>query len=113
MMFYKDRLRWSLEELASREQQEQFWLGRVPGMMSTFEEAWAGAFDDSGLWAVYDEQEFLEEYGGDVVRLIELLRSLLKKVPLNVHPSEIIPLPVLEEIRKVSQQLLQSALFIE
>ena len=46
-MINLETLRWSLTELASREEQEQLWLGLSKDEMSSFEEATCGLFDDA------------------------------------------------------------------
>ena len=48
-MLEQNMLRWCLEELASREWQETVWLAKREGVMSTFDEAVCGVFDDARL----------------------------------------------------------------
>ena len=44
----------NLEELASKDMQEQLWLHRNKNRMSTFTEAICGIFDDARLTRVLD-----------------------------------------------------------
>lgn len=46
-----------LEQLKNRELQENLWLGKVPNQQSSFEEAVAGLFDDSGLGIALEKGE--------------------------------------------------------
>ena len=108
-----DVLRWCLEELASLEEQKRLWLGNSPGEMSTFEEAWCGVFNDAGVRRAIENGFMLDCYGSEIVDQFEYLGALLRKVPLDLKPSDQINLPILDEIRSAAKQLLESGAFVE
>ena len=110
MSINKEILRWSLEELASEEEQKRLWLGLSKDVMSSFEEAWCGVFDDSGL-ARFMEKGLVEiEHGDQIAQMVSHLHSLLKKLPVNAPPIEIISHPLMGEVRKACSRLLESSL---
>lgn len=106
-----DVLRWSLEELASVDEQRRLWLGRAKGEMSSFEEACCGVFDDSRLGLALERGGLRERYGAEVADRFERLSVLTGKVPLDLWPDEQIDLPVMAEIRSLAQAILASPMF--
>lgn len=108
-----DVLRWSLEELALLEEQKRLWLGTSLSEISSFEEACCGVFDDSGVTRAMDNGFMLESYGSEIVRQFDSLSALIRKVPSNLKPSDLIGLPILVEIRAAAKKLLESGMFAD
>lgn len=106
-----DVARWSLEELASIEEQKRLWLGASTGEMSSFEEACCGVFDDSGVTRALDKGFLLQNYGSEIVGQFESLNASIQKVPSNLKPSDLIDLPLMDEIRSKAKLILESRMF--
>lgn len=114
MVIHKANLRYGLEELSSRELQEERWLGLVPGVQSSFEEASCWVYDHSNIDIAIFDYEFIAEYGVEVVDSINILHTLLGKVDsVNMGVQEIIDSVIMDEIRAVSGGLLTSKLFLK
>jgi hypothetical protein len=101
-----DVLRWSLEELASVEVQQRLWLGDSLGEASSFQEAICGVFDDSGLGRAMESGWIAERFGNDITSKVAELGTLVDKVPPNLPPREIIGLPLMADVRRVSRELM-------
>ena len=110
MSINKDILRWSLEELANEEEQKRLWLGISKNEMSSFEEARCGVFDDSGLGRLMEKGLVASEYGTLVAEMVSHLSFLLKKMPANIPPHEVISHHLMGEIRTTCLRLLESPL---
>jgi hypothetical protein len=101
-----ETLRWSLTELASREEQEQLWLGLSKDEMSSFEEATCGVFDDAGLTRAVDSGYLRRKFSEEINNKVASLSRLVAELPRNVHPREVINHPKMEDVRKLAQELL-------
>jgi hypothetical protein len=103
-----ERLRWALDELSDKRQQELLWLGQVEGEMSTFEEWICGVFTDSGLDEVLYHNRQVLGFTPEMRLLAEKLSKLVAKLPKSGHPSEVIDHPVMPEVREVAKAFLLS-----
>ncbi|MBC8327158.1 MAG: hypothetical protein H8E31_00240 [Planctomycetes bacterium] len=83
-------VRWNLEELASREEQERVWLGHSDKEMSSIEEAACGLLDDSGLAQALDDGDLEDCFSREFLDAIQELRRALKALPCNEAPSVIV-----------------------
>ncbi|MDB6132513.1 MAG: hypothetical protein JWM59_756 [Verrucomicrobiales bacterium] len=111
MFMNRNTIAGCLESLAGRREQELLWSGRVPGMIGLFVEDQCMLFGDSGLGIYYDTPAFALWYGTETARLTSLLDSLMMRVPQDgVSDAEIIPLPIMDEVRAIARQLLESPL---
>lgn len=94
---------WALEELADRDEQERLWLSDgSSGEVSSFTEVVCATFD-GGV-----NSELESGNAEEPVRSLFLkLRSLLKKLPENAAPQQLIDDPQMEEVRKTSMEILK------
>ena len=104
-------LRSRLEELASLDEQERVWLGNSSDVMSSFEEAVCGVFDDAGITRAMDSGVLRKEFGDEVFDQFRALDALIQKVPVNLAPSDLVSRPLLANIRAASCALLESKMF--
>ena len=111
MTLNKDWLKSGLHELASRAEQERLWLGLEPGVMASFVETACFLFSHPVLGADMDSGRFREEYGDIICEKTEKLLKLIQNVPEGLSPSDEINHPVMDEIRAVAHELLNSELF--
>lgn len=92
-------VRAGLRELADVEFQRRVWTGRgVPDEMSSFEEAVATLFDDSGLAIDLDGKRPV--FGQDVDLELGALRDLLQHIDPIRDPGEIIDDPQMNSVRQ-------------
>lgn len=106
-MINRDVLRWCLEELASREEQERLWLGRSQSEMSSFEEAVCGVFDDSGLTRTIESGYLEKNYSNQFCRKVNALHLAIHSMPEKLRPQEIIDHPGMEKVRILAREMLE------
>jgi hypothetical protein len=92
-------LRWTLEELADKEMQEQLWMGKVAGEMSTLDECQCGIFDDSGLSVALESSEPIEGFTIEMRAAAENLRKLLSKLPQTGNDVDALNSPNMPDVR--------------
>jgi hypothetical protein len=106
-MINRDVLRWCIEELASRDEQERLWLGRSQNEMSSFEEAVCGVFDDSGLTRAFESGYLEKNYSDEFCGKVNELHRAIHSVPEKLRPQEIIDHPRMEKIRILAREMLE------
>jgi hypothetical protein len=111
MTLNKDWLRYGLQELASRSEQERLWTGLTPGVMASFVETACFVFGYTVLGAEMDSGRLGEKYGDIVCGKIRQLWELVQNFPEGLSPLDQINHPLMDEIRAAAQELLNSALF--
>jgi hypothetical protein len=100
-----------LQELASRAEQERLWTGLTPGVMASFVETACFVFSYPLLGAEMESGLISERYGAMVGEKTEQLLKLVRNFPQGLSPLDQINHPMMEEIRAVAHELLDSALF--
>jgi hypothetical protein len=105
-MINHDMLRWRLEELSNREEQERLWLGNSGGEMSSFTEAICGVFDDAGLTRAIESNFLQKNYSEAFCRKVNELDRTINSIPENSSPREIIDHPRMEQIRILASEIL-------
>ena len=105
-MINHDILRWRLEELSSREEQERLWLGNNEGEMSSFTEAICGVFDDAGLTRAIESDFLQKNYSATFCRKVNELDRTINSIPENSSPRDIIDHPQMEQIRILAGEIL-------
>ncbi len=111
MSFDRDCLRSGLQELASRAEQERLWTGLTPDVMASFVETACFVFSYDLLGAEMDSGLLSERYGDVVGEKTEQLLKLVQNFPKGLSPLAQINHPMMDEIRMVAQELLDSSLF--
>jgi Lon protease-like protein len=106
-MISAETLRWSLEELASKEEQERLWLGRNKDEISSFEEARCGVFDDAGLTRAIDSGFLADNYSEAFCGKVDELHRSVKSIPDNSKPEDVLNHPEMERIRCLATALLE------
>ena len=102
-----DVLKWSLQELSDKELQENLWLGKIDGKMSSFSEAVCRVFDDSGLdIALKSKAQCNSISTAAIAKLLEL-GQLVDNVSGMMSPEDILSHPLMNQIRKVSGESLE------
>lgn len=104
-MFEIDRqpVLWALRELASREEQERLWLSDgTSGEVSSLTEASCGVFDDGGVARLLD----MDGFPSEIASLFKALLMCIKRVPHNAPPREQISHPSMEDVRRISRDLI-------
>lgn len=100
-----------LKELGDRELQETLWMAKIPGKMSTFDEAWCGAFDDSGLAIAMESYALEREYSQEIClkchELHRLLHHIQRQLPRNVSDLKVIQHPEMDAVRAIANDLAQ------
>jgi hypothetical protein len=94
-----NNLRWRLEELADKEMQEQLWMGKIAGEMSTFDECQCGIFDDSGLSLAMEANEPVEGFTKEMRAAAENLERLLSKLPQTGNDLDALNSPKMPDVR--------------
>ena len=97
---------WRLEELASRIEQERLWMGRTDSEMSSFEEARCGLFDDAGVMRALESGSLRKTHSEELCLKFMALHELLKKLPENARPEDVIAHPRMAEVRSLAADLL-------
>ena len=100
-----------LEEFANENGKWQYWINAPKGEIWTFEEAWAYVFDDSRIGSALDAGEIRERYGANIHNYFRELSKVLKQVPPNLKPEDLIKLPVMQKVKSAAQKLLNSKMF--
>ena len=103
---YLSHVREGLAELASEELQRQLWLS--PEHPSSFVEAVARTYDDSGLGDVLDEPLAVEEIGPTAVGLLQELSRALASVYWTVDEAALISSPEMLKIRPLAAAALNA-----
>ena len=99
-------LRWSLEELSNKDLQEQLWLGKIEGQMSTFVECICRVFDDSGLARAIEAETLEKGFTKEMKKLAEKLSSLISKIPQTGDDSNVLKNSRIDEVRNVAATFL-------
>lgn len=98
----KDRL----EELSDRAMQEVLWGARVPGEMSTYDEAVCGVFDDSRVCLAIEFGQLEKTFSQEICAKIHELRAAVHRVPNDADDMKIIAHPRMDDVRKLASELL-------
>ena len=96
----------NLRELASRDLQEEIWLGNRENRMSSFEEAVCGVFDDAGLTRAIDTGFLQRTFSQEVHQRATELSDLVTLLPDKASPQDIIDHPRMNKVRSVASELL-------
>ncbi len=99
-------LRWALEELASRDEQEGSWLGKNPSRMSSFSEVSTRLFDDARLGDAMESGYLERSYSAALCEKAIALRDAMSEVPEGVTPDMQIQHPNMVTVRQLSLELL-------
>jgi len=75
-----DLLRWGLEELGDKSEQEKPWLGNAEGEMSSFEEAVSNILDDLGLGKALESMTDFENFSPNFIQLVGELNNAIDRV---------------------------------
>jgi hypothetical protein len=95
---------WSLEELASRVEQEKLWLSDgSSGEVSSFTEAICGVFDDGGVSRALDSGML----PNDLAAKFTELSNRIDKIPHYAAPQEQIDHPIMKDISQLATELLE------
>jgi hypothetical protein len=107
-MINRNVLLWSLEELASKSEQERLWDGPSDSKeISSFTEAVCGVFDDAGITRALEKGYLKSHFSSDLCQKVQELDALISHVPhYGVAPREVIEHPGMTKIRKVASELL-------
>ena len=96
----------SLEELSDRELQVQLWLGHnTENLMSSFEEAVCGAFDDAHLARAMETGYLVQNFDKEICDNVRRLNKLIGFIPQDQPADAIIDHPKMVEIRTVAGEL--------
>lgn len=97
-----------LEELADQALQERLWLGKIPGEMSSFEEAVCGAFDDSGLSDVLNSPSPRKRdlVSDEVRQSADRLSRCIREAPTR-DPAILVQHPAMDAVRSAAFDLLR------
>ena len=99
----RQTVKWGLEELASRKEQERLWLSDgSSGEVSSFTEVICQIFD-GGVTSELDSGKIAEP----IFALFRKLDALAKKIPEDDLPQEIIDHPLMTDVRAISSELLE------
>ena len=96
----------NLEELASKDLQEQLWLHRNKNRMSTFTEAICGIFDDARLTRALETGYIENNFSSELFLTAKKLDQLIGLIPENLPPEKIIKHPKMCKVRFLSGKLL-------
>ncbi|RYD30569.1 MAG: hypothetical protein EOP86_19720 [Verrucomicrobiaceae bacterium] len=103
-----------LRVLADRKAQENWWLERTDGGICTFADAREAVFEATEKKDSASRGDLQRHYGAETVELLDTLRSLLDQVSQDgVSDAEIIPLPLMNEVRTVAGRLRRTRLYAE
>jgi hypothetical protein len=101
-----DTLRWSLEELSSENLQENLWLGKIKGQISSFDEAVNELFDGSGLGKMLYTGKRIETLPEEFYVKAKYLECIIDKVPRNLDVEFLIKSREMSRVRKISSEML-------
>ena len=101
----KKRIRECLKELSDISYQERVWLASSGTEISSFEEATCQLFGDSGLDFSLDRNQ--EVFGKEIDGLLKNFGDMLKKIPDNRPPSELIKDERMVPVRKMAADILE------
>lgn len=96
-----------LKELASKDLQVRLWLQGSDNLMSSFEEAICGAFDDAGLTRAIDSGFLSKNYSDELCQMVNQLNTAVDKIPAMIAPQQVIDHPAMAEIRALSSRILE------
>ena len=105
-MFDINLLLENLEELASKNLQEQLWLHGNKNKMSNFTEAICGIFDDARLTRALETGYIENNFSGKLFLTAKKLDQLIGLIPENLPPKKIIKHPKMFKVRFLSGKLL-------
>ena len=110
-MLEQNVLRWRLEELASREWQETVWLAKRKGVMSTFDEAVCGVFNDSRLDVARDSGYLRKRHSAIFCNKIDELSDAVDAIyaeseSRDCMPEYMLDHPEMERIRRLAAELM-------
>jgi hypothetical protein len=100
----RDLIRECLRELSDKNYQERVWTASSGPEISSLTEAVCQLFNDSALDLIIDKGPV---FGDPVDAMLKKLRLLLKDVPDNRPPLEVINDPGMITIRELSRQILE------
>jgi hypothetical protein len=104
-------VRSGLAELADAEYQRRVWFGRDSNEMSSFTEAVATLFDDSGLGDALDSGAPI--YGLDVDEALRELSALVGNVDVERAPVDVVDDPAMPAVRSLAATILERLEAIE
>lgn len=94
---------YGLEQLANRATQERLWLSDgTSGEVSSYDEVIYKIFGNSGVRRSLER----DELPPDLTILFSRLNRLLKKIPQDIAPLEIMDHPLMKDVKQVSMDLL-------
>jgi hypothetical protein len=100
----RNTLQWALEELSSHSLQENLWLGKIDGQMSSFSEAKCGVFDDSGLGEALTNQK--SGLPPQFVNKAKQFQRLLSQINSDADPTNLLANPKMADVRAAAAELL-------
>ena len=111
-MLEQNTLRWCLEELASREWQETVWLAKREGVMSTFDEAVCGVFDDAQLTRAIESGYLRKHHSAAFCDKVDALDRTISAIyaeskSKNCMPEGILDHSEMERMRRLAAELLE------
>lgn len=95
-----------LRELADSEYQRRVWLGAGGNEMSSFTEAYCGAFDDTGLGDAIDADRCPPELDEDSYSALKRLGTAMSKIDDSGPPEALFRDPRMEKVRGLAQAAL-------
>ena len=78
----------NLEELASKDLQEQLWLNGNKNRMSTFTEVICGIFDDARLTRALETSYIENNFSSELFLTAKKLDQLIDLIPKNLLPDK-------------------------
>lgn len=105
-----ERVVWGLEALSDKTFQKRVWanIDNVDGEMSSFVEAICHLFDGTDLGRQLDRNQQLDHISPENRGKLVRLRGLVGSMPHSGSPLDIIGHPAMEDIRKLSKEILDS-----
>ncbi len=105
-MLDKNILLRNLRELASEELQKKFWVYGDANQMSSFSEAICGVFDDAKLTRALESGYLENHFSKNLCQKVKKLDQIIKLIPENLLPVDILKHPQMDGIRSLSGELL-------
>jgi hypothetical protein len=102
MKIYLEHVREGLAELASDELQHRRWLASGGPEVSSFDEAVAQLYDDSGLSDVLDTPAASEMLGAPAAELLRELAAMLPSVNRRLAVDALIESPQMASVRSLA-----------
>jgi hypothetical protein len=103
---YRENVIEHLKELADAEFQQRAWLGKIPNIVSSYEEVVCGLFDDSGLGDALEAEELYPVFDPDTDAVLRRLSAEVLKIR-SQDPRLILNDPQLVNIRGLAERSLQ------